>query len=168
MSPSRRDLIKYATAGAFLASLPAADAAAAMRALEVPHSPVRTLDPGTFAQDTHGCMGDTDDLWNSCIVPVEWATYKQAKLQLETAVPALTDRRHWTPVNNLDDAVVAMMSAAHAAGLRQGASFEHLRRSLVVDHSHCRTCWGVGVDAGAVCGVCGGSGVVPFSEGGEW
>lgn len=167
MSPTRRDLIKFSTAGAFLASLPATSVAAAMRSLEVPVSPMQSLDPGRFAQDVHNVMATYNDLWYSSIAPEEWAEYRQAMEAVQKAIPAWSNPDHFDVTSDLDAAITSLVCQSHHIGLRHGARFEHLRRGLVSDTAQCPTCWGSSTDASGKCPMCGGSGVVPFAEGGE-
>jgi len=59
--------------------------------------------------------------------------------------------------------------ASYDAGIRHGAAYENLRRSVIGDLVQCRDCWGTGTvtwgmdipaDEHEVCASCGGSGTV--------
>jgi hypothetical protein len=169
MSPSRRDLIKFATAGAFLTSLPATNVPAAMAHLTEPIHADAVLKPGSFAVDTSTALGSQQDVWYTSIAPEEWASYAKAQARLEAVVPEIDGRRTdpviWRAYNDFTASMLALINASHRAGLRQGAKFEHLRLSLVDDHAQCRSCWGTGARGNQVCGTCNGSGIVAFVDG---
>jgi hypothetical protein len=77
------------------------------------------------------------------------------------AEPAIRNAPYPHPFHTLDDAVTGLVMAAYDAGLRHGAAYEHLRRSVIGDLVQCRTCWGVGMTKDeATCTNCGGTGVV--------
>jgi RecJ-like exonuclease len=51
--------------------------------------------------------------------------------------------------------------ASYTAGIRHGAAYENLRRSVVGELIQCDACWGVGATEDRdVCAACGGTGTV--------
>jgi len=108
--------------------------------------------------------------------PGEMATYKQAHLALIDLAPGLLG--YGTPGGNaldaMDEAALALWSAAWMAGVRAGSAYEHLRQALVPPTSVCAACHGHGVTWGGTpwrrhddgsnaegCPGCGGAGTVP-------
>jgi hypothetical protein len=99
--------------------------------------------------------------WIAALHPEWGARYMQAREAFLQAEPAIRDAKIRHPFNEYDEAVTALVMAAYDAGLRHGAAYEHLRRTVIEDLVQCRTCWGVGVSKDeATCTSCGGTGTV--------
>jgi len=80
MSPTRRDVIKLASALGLAGALPpTADRMAAIKVLEREVSPELVLDPAKFADEVDGILGGRlDDDWLLAISPTHHAAYVQA------------------------------------------------------------------------------------------
>ncbi len=131
MSPTRRDVIKLASALCFTGAAPTtAERIAAVHALDQEISPRTVLDPAGFARDVDGILSDKlDDDWLSAINPVERAAYVQARDTLMRTVLALAGEEGLRRYGDWDAAAFTFIMGAYAAGLRHGAAYEHLRRS---------------------------------------
>lgn len=129
-------------------------------------------EPIAFAEALDGT--DFRDFFESGAAP-EMAEYKQALLRVEDAFGVLPrDLPFGHPLQDLDEAALAMWCVAWMAGVRAGAAYEHLRLAMIAPVETCRGChghgrtWGGspfrshddGADA-ATCATCGGRGTVP-------
>ncbi len=161
MSPSRRDILKLATGLGLAAAVPtSAERIAAMKALNVPVSETVLLDPGSFAQELYGTLANEHD-WFEGMDPEQHAKYVKAEHAFVTAIPWLKDHRPTKLLyNDYSNETFMFIMSAYYAGLRHGAAFENLRRSVVGDTALCHGCWGLGItNAGETCS-CGGTGTV--------
>lgn len=169
---TRRELLKLASALGMAGTIPTLeDRSSAALALETGKDGPRMTHPATFAYDTFldlSSSGDqfSTDLWG-VICPEENAEYSMAREKLEASlqkagIDSLRD------VGDYDGAATSLFIAMYDAGLRHGAAYENLRRSIVGELITCEACWGTGMAKGedyrrvpgTTCAVCGGAGTV--------
>lgn len=163
MSPSRRDILKLAAGLGLAGTVPtSAERVAAMQALDTVVSANPLLDPGTFASDVDGLIGGRNDEWWSVISPEYYAAYRRAEEAFEAMLPWLKDNEPvYRAYNEYTTAMLSFSLDAHESGIRHGAVFESLRRSVVGETTGCRTCWSFGLTkTGETCPTCGGTGTV--------
>ncbi len=161
MSPTRRDILKLAAGLGLTAAVPtSAERVAAMKALNVPASDVALLDPGSFAQELDATLSNEHD-WFEGLDPTQHAKYVQAEHAFISAIPWLKDHRPTKLLyNEYSNETFNFIMSAYSSGLRHGAAFENLRRSVVGETAQCHVCWGLGINlAGETCS-CGGTGIV--------
>ena len=181
---TRRDTLRVATALAASRAIPfAVTPGAAAAALDAPadfwdgaldadaivggNRPSVMAGPAPFAEALDGFDVDDGQFVNGA--PDEWAWYKQALDVVIDLDPERLAMRVGTATNDLDEAVVAMGNAMWDAGVRAGATYEHLRLALMSDRTVCNTCNGHGRDRGwdreaaptTPCLDCLGAGVLP-------
>lgn len=178
MSPTRRDILKLAAGLGLTGAIPtSAERIAAAEVLNQRISENPALDPAGFADEAQVLIGyhSGDELsndWLGSIVPEERAGYERAQeaflelephLRTEIGTPITDDPRRaafW----NLADAMFLFAIRSYDAGVRHGAAYENLRRSVIGETKHCLRCQGGGVTRdGATCPACGGVGVVRHS-----
>ncbi len=163
MSPTRRDVLKIASALGLAGALPStAERVAAVQLLDQEVSPKQVLDPATFASDVDGLLGGRLDAdWLGAISPTEHAIYAQAREALAAMVTKHNDAGELRAFWQYEESFFNLAMEGYYAGLRHGAAYENLRRAVVGEVVHCRDCWGVGATKHRdVCAACGGSGTV--------
>ena len=118
------------------------------------------MDPGLFAGDIYSHILTHHDEWLDAICPDEAAAARKALAAFKREYPAIAnDGRNsfW----GHQETMLAYALSLYDAGLRHGASYEHLRRSVVGDVGRCRECWGAGITKdGNTCTSCGGTGTI--------
>jgi hypothetical protein len=166
MTATRRDLLKLASALGLAGTVPpTAERLAALSVLDQAASARAVLDPRQFADQLYGVLpgsatSDFDHDWYGAIAPVEHAAYRQAQQRIEAFFDNLGLRAFDRP-GDYDATFCTFVQAMYQAGLRHGAAYEHLRRSVIGDLVQCRTCNGVGVPKEEnTCISCGGIGTV--------
>ncbi len=150
---TRRDVIKLASAlGLAGAVPPTAERVAA----------IHLLDPAAFAARVDGILGgQMDDEWLRAINPVEHAAYVQARNRLQEAVTVTDTEEGRRYYGDYEAAFFDFVMGACSAGIRHGAAYENLRRSVIGEVVQCKNCWGVGATKHrGLCGSCGGTGTV--------
>lgn len=163
MSPTRRDVLKIASALGLAGVVPSpTERIAAMRLLDQEVSANTLLDPGGFASEVDGHLGGAlEDDWLCAINPVQHAAYTQARANLQRAVTVTNTPEGFRTYGDYEGEIFNYIMATYDAGLRHGAAYEHLRRSVIGEFTACRKCWSVGVTKnGHVCSSCGGTGTV--------
>lgn len=150
MSPTRHDVLKIA------------ECMAAMQLLEQDVSTRPLLDPATFASEVDGLLGGAlEDEWLSSINAKEHAAYVQAVEVVRREVTALSGPESMRILGDWECAVFDFIMGAYSAGVRHGAAYENLRRSVVGETTTCRACRSVGITKdGNTCASCGGTGTV--------
>jgi hypothetical protein len=168
---TRRDLVKIAAALGFAGTVPTtAERIAAAQVLDQDVSSRVMLDPGKFAREIHLSTGNGEigNDWYGVLCPEESADYSQARTKLERVAES-TGVNLYRTVDDYDAAATSLYLAMYDAGLRHGAAYEHLRRSLVGETVTCTACWSTGMtyDEGTgkthrntICKTCGGTGTV--------
>jgi hypothetical protein len=118
------------------------------------------LDPSFFAKALDGQLLDSfGDEWLRAACPEERAAERQALRALWELDPRFRDPD--SPFARYQEAMFELALALYTAGLRHGAAFENLRRTVVGEVTLCRACQGVGVDrTGETCLGCEGAGTV--------
>lgn len=160
---TRRDLIKIASALGVAGALPSsAERVAAMQLLDRDVSANVLLDPGGFAGEADGSFGGAlSDDWLCAINPVRHAHYAQAHENLKRAVTILDTKEGYRAYGDYEGDIFNFIMASYYGGLRHGAAYENLRRSVIGELTQCRDCWGVGATKDRdVCASCGGTGTV--------
>lgn len=163
MSPSRRDILKLAAGLGLATTVPtSAERVAAMQSLDTVVSTHPLLDPGTFANDVDCRIGPAHDDWWVGINPERHATFRQAENRFEEMLPWMRQNELvWRAYNEYSSEMFNFVMESYAAGLKHGAAYENLRRSVVGEATGCRTCWSVGLTkTGETCPTCGGTGTV--------
>ncbi len=163
MSPTRRDVLKIASALGLAGALPStAERVAAIHLLDQEVSPKQVLDPATFASEVDGILGGKlDDEWLMAINPTQHAAYARAVEDVRREVAILDTKEAYRLYGDWEAAVFNYIMGSYSAGIRHGAAYENLRRAVVGEVVHCRDCWGVGATKHRdVCAACGGSGTV--------
>lgn len=164
---TRRDLIKLTSALGLAGTLPTtAERVAALQILDQKGPSEILLNPGVFANEASLTLGynarEFDEKWVAAITPEEWAEYTQACNQLSNVL-----ERHgipWQEAGDFESAATALLLASYDAGIRHGAAFENLRRSVVGEITGCPACIYTGLAKdGASCGICGGTGTVAMN-----
>jgi hypothetical protein len=163
---TRRDLVKLASALGLTGALPpSTERLAAMHALAQPVSDRIALDPVAFATTVEATLPingiDRFSLdWDGAIAPEAYAAYTRAAGTLHRVL--VEHGIH--PLDACDDFEAAhfnLTTTMYDAGLRHGAAFEHLRRSVIGDVAVCMACRGLGfTGTDDVCVTCGGTGTV--------
>ena len=138
-----------------------AERIAAAKALDIHVSDNLLLDPAGFAREMDGILGgQIGDEWLGLICPELHAAERQTLEALYKTYPAL-DGRGKTPWSDYQEAIFALALDLYSVGIRHGAAYEHLRRSVVGEISVCRGCFGAGVTHDdEACTGCGGTGTV--------
>lgn len=160
---NRRDLLKIAAGLGLTGTIPTiADRVAAMKLLDQPVSPHPVLDPATFAWETDGAGSEhLGNDWGCAINAEIYAEWIQNRAAFIAAVPALASRPFNHPFTKYEETTFDLSVRAYTVGIRHGAAYENLRRTVIGDLSQCRTCWGVGItEISQPCRSCGGTGVV--------
>ncbi len=160
---TRRDMIKLASALGIADALPStAERVAAVQLLDQEVSANTLLDPGGFATRVDGILGgQMDDEWLRAINPVEHAAYVQARNRLQEAVTVTDTEEGRRYYGDYEAAFFDFVMGACSAGIRHGAAYENLRRSVIGEVVQCKNCWGVGATKHrGLCGSCGGTGTV--------
>jgi hypothetical protein len=133
MSLSRRDVVKLGTAiGLGTVAPTRTDFVAARTILEQPTGATPGSDPAAFAIAVDAGLATSRDLsdeWWPAITPGTLALVREAQEDLERLVPEVM-RSGWSAYAELDAGLGAMVLDAYSAGLRHGAAYEHLRRSM--------------------------------------
>lgn len=163
MSPTRRDVIQIASALGLAGALPpSAERVAAVHLLDRETSSKTILDPVAFAREADGTLaGALDDEWLLAINPAEHAAYAQAREALYHEMGTLGTQTAFRTYGDFEAAIFNFIMGAYSAGLRHGAAYENMRRSVVGELAQCRDCWGVGATTHRdVCASCGGTGTV--------
>lgn len=105
--------------------------------------------------------------------PEEWAAYKQSLQRVIDVAPNALNLRFGNPMCDMDEAAVALWSAAWFAGVRLGAELEHVRLAMLSARQICPKCGGHGRVWGVlgkahiregderICETCQGAGTVP-------
>lgn len=161
MSPNRSDILKLAAGLGLTGAAPtSAERIAAAEVLNQRVSSSETLDPGTFAETTYSSLaGDLDNEWAGCICPEEHAAERRALREFHLVHPEFD--HDISAFSEYQESVYALAIALYSAGLRHGAAYEGLRRSVVGERMTCDTCWGAGITrAGHDCPTCRGTGLV--------
>jgi hypothetical protein len=101
----------------------------------------------------------------------EWAAYKQALRRVEEVDPERLALAHSQPLNDLDEAVVALVNTAWQEGARVGAAFVRAEDEMDAPFRICDGYNGTGVarrrpNAGERCMTCYEKGYV--TRDGEW
>jgi hypothetical protein len=165
---TRRNLIKIATGLGLAGAVPtSAERIAAAQLLGGDVSQRVMLDPGKFAREINLEMGNAQEAimndWMGVICPEEQAEYSQAHRQLERVASAAGIDLYRT-IGDYDAAAVSLYLAMYDAGLRHGAAYENLRRSMVGELVACTACWSTGVTRDdTTCKTCGGTGTVAMT-----
>ncbi len=160
---TRRDVIKLASALGLAGALPpTAERVAAIQLLEQEVSPTTVLDPAAFAAEADGILGGRlEGDWLGAINPTQHAAYARAIRDVRHEVAVLDTREGYRAYGDWEAAVFNYIMGAYSAGIRHGAAYENLRRSVVGEVTACRICWSVGItEGGDVCATCGGTGTV--------
>jgi hypothetical protein len=160
---TRRDLVELASALGLAGAVPSsAERVAAVQLLDREVPPRHVLDPCKFAGRVDGILGGAlDNDWLGAINPTGHAAYAQAWEALGSAVSASGDAAMLRPYWGYEGVVFDFIMSAYYAGIRHGAAYENLRRSVVGELAQCEDCWGVGAtDDRDVCTTCGGTGTV--------
>lgn len=160
---NRRDLLKIAAGLGLTGVVPTmAERIAAIQMLDQPVSDHPALDPVLFTREAYGAAAENlGNDWDSALDPEAHAAYVQARKAVLRAEPQIKAAGFHHPWSKFEDASMNLMMAGYHSGLRHGAAFENLRRTVIGDLSQCRTCWGVGItEIGQACRSCGGNGVV--------
>lgn len=166
MSPNRRDILKLAAGLGLAGTVPTmAERLAAAEILDQ-HSTGGVMEnPAMFADEAGMTVsghldGWFDSAWWAHVCPEDSAAERKALKAFEREWPGVaTGRRNtfW----HYQEAVFSLAIAMYTAGLRHGATYENLRRTVVGDVRQCRPCWGTGIDDhGQDCPACGGAGLV--------
>lgn len=135
----------------------------AIAALDVTTDGDPILTPSAFAKETYFSLSDDDDIesFGWAVMAKEEGEFAQARQALYNAEPHLRTVPFEHPINEFDNQMMNVFYAAYEAGLRHGAAYEHLRRTVVGEVIQCRPCVGLGADkAGERCSHCGGTGTV--------
>lgn len=170
---TRRDLIRLAGALGLAGTIPtSAERIAAAQILGSESSSRIMLDPGKFAQkiaySVGNELGEFSHDWYGVVAPVEHAEYDQARERLGHMLSA-HGIGGYRECGDYDAATLSLIMAMYDAGLRHGAAFENLRRSMVGEVVTCRACLGTGatyepetgkVNHHSTCTTCGGTGTV--------
>lgn len=126
-----------------------------------PESPIR--DPEKFANEAQLLIGYHSEFtndWIYAICPEEHAAERRALHeagQHQAAIPAPARQA----LERYQERLFELAIALYDAGVKHGAAYEHLRRSVVGEVSMCWPCHGVGaMKNGETCGECGGTGTV--------
>jgi hypothetical protein len=167
MTATRRDLLKIASALGLAGTVPTtAERLAVLPLLEQRVSARAALDPARFAGHMDGvmaCVGDgIGDEWLRAMGPEEYAALRHAQEDVVRAYPQFaSDGRDNMLFGTVSDEAMNFAMMMYNAGLRHGAAYEHLRRSVIGEVTQCRSCWGVGAtEREDVCHACGGTGTV--------
>jgi hypothetical protein len=173
---TRRELLKIASALGLAGAAPTvAERIAAAQILEQPGPSRMILNPSSFSSHIadsieNGLEHVHDDLeflndWYQVVCPTEGVAYKQAHKRLEAFIRGRGHncvREGW----DYDEATFNLILAMYNAGIRHGAAYENLRRSVVGELVMCRACWGQGITKDeSVCQACAGNGTVVLKDG---
>ncbi len=122
------------------------------------------LDPAAFADEADGILGGAlDDEWLGAINPTLHAAYNRAVRDIRREVEVLDTKEAFRVYGDWEAAVFNFVMGAYSAGIRHGAAYEHLRRSVIGEVVQCKDCWGVGATKHRdMCASCGGTGTVAF------
>ncbi len=164
MSDSERHLADLSLSLGFGDAEPSmADRTAAASELNQPVSTNPLFDPGTFAADALTQLSGRNEWW-ATMSPEQHAAYQQARHAFERLVPWLPDAQHiWHAYNAFISEMFDFVMVSYETGVRHGAAFEHLRRSVVGELRQCSTCRGVGVNPDEDrCPDCKGTGVMAW------
>jgi len=160
----QRDLRTIAHGIGMAGTMPSnAERRAAIAALEAVQDPEPIVDPALFAKNTYWSLSNDDDIesFGWVVMAEEQGAFAQARAALYDAEPHLRTVPFEHPINEFDNQMMDLFYAAYEAGLRHGAAYEHLRRSVVGEVIQCRPCVGLGANkAGECCCHCGGTGTV--------
>ena len=160
---SRRDVLRLASALGLAGALPpTADRVAAVQLLDQEVSPNVVLDPAGFADRVDGILaGQLEDAWLCAVNPEQHAAYRRALASLQRAVTVTNTPEGFRAYGDYEGEIFNYIMASYDAGLRHGAAYENLRRSVVGEVTACRACWSVGITKdGSTCSTCGGTGTV--------
>ncbi len=172
MSPTRRDLFKIAAGLGLTGIVPTVDQRLAAAELLPQHVSDRAaLDPASFADEAQQMIGMHDEFtneWLGSINPQANTGYQQAREAFIAFTPELQDH----PVNfddprtaafwRMEEAMFSFALSSYDVGVRHGAAYEHLRRTVVGELQTCLPCQATGLarDGGGACRHCGGTGTV--------
>lgn len=166
---TRRELLKIASALGIAGSVPAMAERVTVAQVLGEDGPARPiLNPATFAIEIHREMGNLTlafgNDWYGVLCPEEGAELSKMSHALRR-VASEAGINLFDAVGDFEGAAVSMFLAMYEAGLRHGASYENLRRSIVGETVGCLPCQGVGLSqAGETCGNCGGTGTVALTD----
>jgi hypothetical protein len=129
------------------------------------------LDPGSFALEITSHLGNQLDQfsndWYAVMAPEAEAEYRQVSDRLQKIAKA-----HgvglYDAVGDYGAAATGLFLEMFSAGLRQGAAYENLRRSMVRETVICMDCFGHGHERGndkSPCTTCGETGLVAMKDG---
>lgn len=165
---TRRQLLQLASALGLAGTIPTtAERIAAAEILGQEVSSRVMLDPGKFAKEISLTMGNSDEIgndWYGVICPEEHADNLRAEQRIHESF-----RRHgldaFQECGDFESASLSFALAMYDAGIRQGAAFENLRRSMVGEFVQCMKCFGTGSNEdGGGCKTCGGNGTVAMKD----
>ncbi len=162
---TRRDIIKLASALGLAGALPpTAERVAAVQLLNQEVSAKTLLDPAAFADEVDGILGGRlDEEWLMAINPTLHAAYARAIRDVRHEVAVLDTKEALRVYGDWEAAVFDYIMGSYEAGIRHGAAYEHLRRTVIGEVVQCKDCWGVGAtEHRDVCGSCAGTGTVTF------
>ena len=162
MNPTRRDVLKLASALGLAGALPpTAERVAAVQLLDREVSTHPLLDPAAFASEVDGLLGGSfDDDWLMTINPTEYVAYNRARDVVRREVTTLDGEDSMRILGDWEAAVFNYIMGAYSAGVRHGAAYEGLRRSVVGEVTTCGVCQGVGAKDEGTCRSCAGTGTV--------